>query len=340
MSRTKLVTNGTSRIAGSAGHPAPEFAILGAGALGSIIGAHLARSGRSVLMLARGERAKRIEQQGLRIKGLVEFTQVVPVLTDAVVFGGAQYLVVTTKTYGMDAALAPLRHAKIGAALSFQNGLMKNEQLAAAFGADRVLGALANTSGEVLPSGEVLFTRNEQLCIGELQNGLSDRCRAIADIIDASGVRASAVEDIQSLEWAKFASWAALMVLSITTRTETWKYVCDPDAALLMARLVREVGTLATACGVALSDQSMMPAASLCRGTEAEAASAIQLLGEQLRLKAPGHRMSTLQDLLAGRPLEVEETLGYAARKAAQLQLPLPLLDASYALARAIDRIR
>jgi len=113
----------------------------------------------------------------------------------------------------------------------------------------------------------------------------------------------------------------------------------DPDAALVLARLVREVGTLATACGVALTDQSMMPVASLCRGSEAEAARAIQALGEQLRLRAPRHRMSTLQDLQAGRPLEVEETLGYAARKAAEHGLALPLLDSSYLLARAIDRV-
>jgi ketopantoate reductase len=84
----------------------------------------------------------------------------------------------------------------------------------------------------------------------------------------------------------------------------------------------------------------MLPVARLCRGTEAAAAEAIQALGAELQLKAPRHRMSTLQDQLAGRPLEVEETLGYATRKAAQLQLSLPLLEASYRLARAIDRIR
>ena len=317
----------------------PEFAILGAGVLGSVIGAHLARAGRSVLLLARGARAQQIAEQGLRIRGLVEFDQPVPVLADPASFQGAQYLVVTTKTYSMESALAPLRQARIGAALSFQNGLMKNEQLAAAFGAERVLGAIANTSGEVLPTGEVLFTRNEQLCVGELSGALSERARAIAQLIDASGVHTSAVADIQSLEWAKFASWAALMVLSITVRTETWRYMSDPDAALVLARLVREVGALAAASGVALTDQSMMPVASLCRGPEAEAARAIQALGDQLRLAAPRHRMSTLQDLQAGRPLEVEETLGYAARKAAGLGLSLPLLDSSYLLARAIDRL-
>jgi len=315
-----------------------EFAVLGAGVLGSVIAAHLARASHEVLLLARGGRAQQVDAEGLRIRGLAEFDQRVPVLADPSAFRGAQYLIVTTKTYSMEAALAPLRQARIGAALSFQNGLMKNEQLAAAFGADHVLGAIANTSGEVLPGGEVLFTRNEQLCIGETTGAISTRVRTLVQAIDASGVRTSAVEDITRLEWAKFASWAPLMLLSITLRTETWRYLVDPDAALLAVRLVREVGALAEAAGVELTDQSMLPVASLCQGPESRAARTVQALGDQLQTRAPRHRMSTLQDLQAGRPLEVEETLGYAARKAAQLGLELPLLEAAWRLARAIDR--
>ena len=54
----------------------------------------------------------------------------------------------------------------------------------------------------------------------------------------------------------------------------------------------------------------------------------------------PTHRMSSLQDLEAGRPLEIEETLGYAVRRARELQQPVPLLDSLYHLAAAIDRTR
>lgn len=317
-----------------------EFAILGAGAIGSIIGAHLARSGHSVLMLARERRARQIEQQGLRITGLATFSQPVPVLANASEFKGADILIVATKTYATEAALEAIRQAQVGAAFSIQNGLMKNEQLAKAFGADRVLGALANTSGELLPVGEVLFTRNEQMCVGELVGGDSARAQKIARAIDASGVRTNAVPDIQSLEWSKFAAWAGLMVLSVTTRAVTWRYLTDPDSALVLARLVRELGVLAATCRVPLSDQSMLPVASLCRGSEAEAAATIQSLGSQLKANAPEHRMSTLQDLEAGRPLEIEETLGYAARKAMQLNLSLPLLNSFYSLIRGIDRVR
>jgi 2-dehydropantoate 2-reductase len=317
-----------------------EFAILGAGAIGSIIGAHLARSGQAVVMLARGQRAQDIAQRGLRIKGLAEFTQPVQVLTDASTLKRVDVLIIATKTYGTEASLAPLRHAQIGTALSIQNGLMKNGQLAAVWGSDRVLGALANTSGEQLPTGETLFTRNEQLCIGELAGGISTRAQHIANAIDRSGVRTSAVADIESLEWSKFAAWAGLMALSVTTRAVTWKYLVDPDSALVLARMVREVQALAAASGIRLSDQSALPVAAIARSTEAEAVAIIQAQGQRLKASAPQHRLSTLQDLEAGRPLEIEETLGYATRLAAQSNVSMPLLNSFYRLVAAIDRIR
>src|ERR1039458_6997312 len=114
-----------------------EFAILGAGAIGSILGAHLARAGHSVLMLARGRRAQQIAADGLRLTGLAEFAQPVPALSEPAQFTGAAALIVATKTYGTAAALAALRGAAVGVALSIQNGLMKNALLADVFGSSR-----------------------------------------------------------------------------------------------------------------------------------------------------------------------------------------------------------
>jgi 2-dehydropantoate 2-reductase len=320
--------------------PEVEFAILGAGALGSIIGAHLARSGRSVVMLARARRARQIAGDGLRIKGLVEFSQPVPTISDPLQLTGAGVLIVATKTYGTEAAIAPLRDANIGIAFSIQNGIMKNELLAAAFGGQRVLGSLANVSGELLDSGEVLFTRNADLFVGELDGVDSARARQVAQIIDASGVRARAVRDILSLEWSKFAAWAAMMAVSVTTRALTWKYLIDPGPALVLVRLVREVGTLASASNVQLSDRGVLPVATICRESERDAIALLEKLGLDMKSSAPEHRMSTLQDLEAGRPLEVEETLGHALRMAATLKLPMPLLSSFYELVAGIGRMR
>jgi 2-dehydropantoate 2-reductase len=320
--------------------PEFDFAILGAGAIGSIIGAHLARAGHRVVMLARGRRAAYLEQHGLAIRGLVDFNVAVHTLRDPRALRSAATLIVATKTPGTAAALEPLRAVQFDVTLSIQNGPLKNELLSAAFGAERVLGALADTSGELLAGGEVLFTRNVSIYVGELGGGESARAQRLAQLLDSSGVRAAATAEIQTLEWSKFCGWAGLMPLAVATRAHTWKYLSDPDSALLVTRLVREMGTLARALGIPLSDRAVLPAASLCTRTENEAVAMTMKLGEEYRRSAPTHRMSALQDVEAGRPLEVHETLGYACGKARELGLDLPLLAAFTRLIAAIDRTR
>ncbi|MBV8497121.1 MAG: NAD(P)-binding domain-containing protein, partial [Gammaproteobacteria bacterium] len=118
-----------------------EFAILGAGAMGSIVGAHLARAGHSVAMLARGARAEYLAQHGLTIRGLAEFTTPVRTLSDPRELASAATLIVATKTPGTAAAVEALRQARFDVTLSIQNGPLKNEILAGVFGRDRVLGA-------------------------------------------------------------------------------------------------------------------------------------------------------------------------------------------------------
>jgi 2-dehydropantoate 2-reductase len=318
-----------------------EYAILGAGAIGSILGAHLARAGHSVVMLVRERRARQIEEMGLRIRGLADFSVRVPAFTDPARFVGARVLIVAMKTPGTAAALAPLRNASIEAALSIQNGLWKNEQLAESFGERSVLGALANTSGEFLPSGEVLFTRNVNLFVGELAGGASERARRIAGEIDSSGVRAIAVDDILEREWTKFVGWVGLMSMSVTLRVGTGLYLSDPDCARVLVQLVREMATLANARGVKLTEQqSLLPLDTIVHGTEAAAIEAVQQAGRDFLATAPEHRMSSLQDLDAGRPLEVEETLGHAVRMAKEAKLTLPMLETFYRIVAAIDRTR
>jgi 2-dehydropantoate 2-reductase len=320
--------------------PGFDFAILGAGAIGSIIGAHLARAGNSVVMLVRGARAAYLEEHGITIRGLAEFTVPVRLLRDPRLLTRAGTLIVATKTPGTAEALRPLEHTQLQVALSIQNGPLKNELLTQAFGQERVLGALADTSGELLPGGEVLFTRNVKIYVGELGGGDSARAQAIARTLESAGVRAAATAEIQTLEWSKFCGWVGLMSLAVTTRAPTWKFLSDPDSALLLVRLVRETGVLARALGISLSDRAVLPAASLCDSREEDAVAVVRRLGADYRVNAPGHRMSALQDVEAGRPLEVNETLGYACERARALKLELPLLECFRRLIAATDRTR
>jgi 2-dehydropantoate 2-reductase len=270
-----------------------DFAILGAGAIGSILGAHLARAGHSVTMLVRERRATQLRSDGLRIKGLAEIATQVQVLTDTSQLRGANTLIVAMKTPGTAEALEPLRNADIGVAFSIQNGMWKNDALANVFGAQRVLGCLANTSGELLPSGEVLFTRNVNIYIGELPAGSSARAAGIARTIDASGVRATAVPDVLAREWTKFVGWAALMLMSITTRATTWRYLTDPDCALVLTRLVREVAAIAEAAGVTLiNEDTLLPLQGILNGKGDEAVQAVLQAGRDFQLNAPNKRKS------------------------------------------------
>jgi 2-dehydropantoate 2-reductase len=324
--------------------PEYEFAILGAGALGSILGAHLAEAGHSVVMLARGRRAEQIQSEGLRITGLSELTVRVPTLTDHRQLRSAGVLIVAMKTPGTAAALDNLKQPapgpRFGAALSIQNGPLKNDLLAREFGSETVLGALADTSGELRPDGAVLFTRNVSLFIGEFSGQASDRAQRIAGAIDAAGVRSSAVSDIESLEWSKFTAWVGLMALSVTTRAVTWRYLTDPGSARVLVRLVQEVGRLVRALNITLTDQAVLPVKTLCERTEESAIAAVIKVGREFQARAPEHRMSSLQDLNAGRPLEVHETLGYALERAAQQGIQMPLVEAFYQVIAAIDRLR
>jgi 2-dehydropantoate 2-reductase len=317
-----------------------EFAVLGAGAMGSIVGAHLTRAGHSVAMLARAARATQLEEHGITIRGLTEFTTAVRTVREPALLHSADTLIVATKTPGTMQALTALRHADFGVTLSIQNGPLKNEILTEVFGAARVLGALADTSGELLSDGAVLFTRNVNILVGELGGGESARAQRLARALDTAGVRAAATPEIVTLEWSKFCCWVGLMALAVSTRALTWKYLSDPDSALLLVRLVREMGRLAQALGIGLSDRAILPTATLCAVNEEQAVSIILRTGAQYRLSAPEHRMSALQDVQAGRPLEVNETLGYALEKARALKLELPLLECFTRLIAAIDRVR
>jgi 2-dehydropantoate 2-reductase len=317
-----------------------DFAILGAGAIGSILGAHLACAGHSVVMLARGRRATQIKDVGLRISGLADLTASVRVLTEPAALNKATVLIVAMKTMGTAEALAALQHTDIGTALSIQNGVLKDDLLVDVFGTEHVLGAVADISGELLENGVVTFTRNESVLLGELSGGDSRRCAKLATLINEAGVNASSVSNILTVEWSKFMAWVGLVALSVVTNLETWKYLSNPHSALVLARVVREMGKLAKVMAIVYTDQSILPVASICEGSEEHAVGLIRGIGRHLEKTAPMHTVSSLQDLRAGRPLEIHETLGYAVQKANQCGLSLPLLNTFYPLISAIEQVR
>jgi 2-dehydropantoate 2-reductase len=307
-----------------------KFAILGAGALGTILGAHLSRAGHEVVMIARGERARTLQRQGLVLNGLSNLKARPNVIDDPSKLAETDTLIIATKAIDTAKAVESLAHVRLTNALSVQNGVLKNELLASAFGYSRLLGAMADFSGELLADGEVKFTRNVCLHIGDERAGASARAVEVAKIIDEAGVRSQAVADIRTREWSKFTGWVAQFPLAVLTRQITWKFLVDERSALVLVRIIREAAALAAALKIDLVDGSPFPVPKIARASDAEAIEIVRGIGQIFHDKSPEHRMSAQQDVLRGSKLEHEETLGYALAKGRELGVPMPTLDSCY----------
>jgi 2-dehydropantoate 2-reductase len=314
-----------------------NIVILGAGALGSLLGAHLARSGEDVTLIARPQRAKAIQEHGVTVTGLANFVTPVQVTAQPQGLQQADALLVTVKTYDMEPALDSVAHLQVGAALSVQNGLIKGEQLARRFGWENTLGAAAHVSAELLSSGDVRFTANEWLSIGEFPTGTSARVAALVATLARAGIRAEASERIASVEWTKYVVNISWMALSALSRLETYKIFKHPDLAWMAAKLTREVAQLPARLGIPLLDQGAFSAKTLSTGTFEEAVASFQQVGGRMEAQgATAHKVSILQDLERGRRMEFEEMFGYAVRQGVGLGVPLPTVEFCYRIIKGV----
>jgi 2-dehydropantoate 2-reductase len=307
-----------------------RFAILGAGALGTILGAHLIRSGHEVTLIARGARAKWISQHGLVVHGLSEIQTRCAVVDATAKLSNVDCFIVATKAIDTAASLRPFAGLKVQTVFSMQNGVLKDSLSAQTFGGKAVVGAMADFSGELLAAGDVLFTRNVGLDLGELNGSISARVTELATLIDQAGVRCTAVPDIRTREWSKFVAWVALAPLAGLTRLNTWQFLTDDRGAQLAVELMREACRLADAMQVALMDLSPLPALKMRNASDAEGREVVKEIGRRFKSDAPDHRMSLLQDVDRGSAIEIKEILGFALEQAQQHDVDMPILRMSY----------
>jgi 2-dehydropantoate 2-reductase len=307
-----------------------KFAILGAGALGTILGAHLSRAGHEVAMIVRGERLRTLQRQGLVLNGLSEVKARPMIIDDPQKLRETGTLIIATKAIDTGAALETLRHVRVENAFSVQNGVLKNELLARVFGYSRVIGAMADFSGELLANGEVKFTRNVCLHLGEERGGASPRVDELVAAIEGAGVHCAAASNIRTREWSKYAGWIAQFPLAVLTRQITWKFLMDERSAMVIVRIVREAAHLAAALKIELTDMPPLPVPSIVHASDAQAIEIIRGIGQKFLENSPEHRMSAQQDVLRGSRLEYEETLGFALAKAREHGVAMPTLDTCY----------
>ncbi len=316
-----------------------KIIVMGAGALGSISAALLHESGHEVALVARGARAEHLWTNGVTIEGLANVTAQVPIVTDTSTLSDADLLIQTVKTFDMEAALAQLAHVKAKSALSVQNGVMKEDQMAATFGRDAVLISTSNFSGSVRDDGVALFTVNLGVTIGKFGGGLSPAVTAVCEAFESAGIKAIPSADTASAAWSKLVMWCGSAIACALTRIPTGKVLTDPDGSLLAARVMREVGAVAAAEGATVEEVNPYDLPALmAAASDAAAAIYVQEAAAVFLENMPQHKPSILQALEGGKQLEIGATLADVIARAEKHGIAVPATHSGYRLLAAIDR--
>src|SRR5438045_947720 len=143
-----------------------KILIVGGGGLGTVLAGYLARSGTETSLLVKPAQAAAYERDEVHIEGAASFIAPVRILTATQAQAELDYLLLCVTARDTEAALAPLRRVPIGAAVSLQNGVAKDEALARHFGESRVLGGLTYTAGTLLRPGYARATNPAGTFIG------------------------------------------------------------------------------------------------------------------------------------------------------------------------------
>ncbi|HEX5691003.1 MAG TPA: 2-dehydropantoate 2-reductase N-terminal domain-containing protein, partial [Roseiflexaceae bacterium] len=263
------------------------LALVGAGALGQAFAGLLAASGLPITLFATPRSAARLLDAGvIRLYGVAQLeipvtsapapAGQVAVTTDPAALPAGTGLIFATKAHQLPAAIAGVRAAwpPPGDDTSWvgglQNGLVKDDFLADAFGQERTLGMVTIFSGQSDAEGRINVTSRGMTYLGELGGGGSERVETAAALLQRADIPATASDDIQSVRWSKACHAAGIFGVSVLARASGPRMMRNPDLTRAYLALLRESATLAEAQGIALGDYSGFPVHSYLAQSEQE----------------------------------------------------------------------
>ncbi len=314
-------------------------AIVGAGAVGGVLAAALAER-TELSVLARGTTLQALQKDGWRIDGPDGKTQVLRVhaADRADSLGPQDLVVVTVKAHALP-EVAPIvmrlcrSHTRILVAMNgigwwFLSGLegpLKGASLDCidpggalerAMPAQRVIGAVVHWSASAIGPGRIRRTAGHRLIVGDALGGVSPETSMLQATLADGGMQVDASPRIQTDVWFKLWGNMTMNPLSALTRATCDRLLDDPLVTVLCHQVMREARDLGERLGLPIEQTP-----------EARCAVTRQL---------GAFKTSMLQDVEAGRPLEVEALLGAVHEMARRLGVAIPWTDALYGLTRVL----
>ena len=314
-----------------------RIGIVGAGAIGGWIGAQLAAAGHRVSMLARGDTLEAIRSGGLVLRlGDRESTYKVAVSNDPREFGVQDVVVLAVKAHSLP-AVAAAAAALIGpdtAVLPMMNGVPwwflgedaplrsvdADGTLGRAFPVTQVLGCVVHASSSSPRPGLVVVKMADRLILGEPGGADTLRVRTLVDLMTGAGIPAVRSERIRTDLWYKL--WGNMTMNPISALTlATSDRILDDDLVREFAqRIMEEARAIGARCGCAIQQ------------TAADRMVVTRQLG--------AFRTSMLQDVEAGRSIELDALLAAPREIAARFGIATPNMDALYGMTRLMGASR
>lgn len=319
-----------------------RFCIVGAGAIGGFVGAKLALGGEEVVFIARGRNLEAINASGMKVfyrDGREEVARVAATddyssagRFDVVVLAMKAHQVVAVveklpALFHDDTVVIPMQNGipfwyfhGHGGELAGRTvetvdpgGVLKN-----AIDARRIIGCVVYPAAELTAPGTVVHIEGERFPLGELDGSLSERVQAISAAFVKGGLKSPVLDNVRAEMWLKL--WGNLTFNPISALTHaTLVDICeDPHGRELAAQMMREAQAVAEKLGITFR-------VSLEKRIEGAA-------------KVGKHKTSMLQDVEAGRALELDALVGSVVELGQLAGVPTPTIAAIWRAAKLLDR--
>jgi 2-dehydropantoate 2-reductase len=320
-----------------------KFLIAGAGAIGAYVGARMARAGLDVTLYARGPHLRAMQERGVRVKSIDGDFESRPKTAGTLEeVGPIDVVLLAVKAHSLP-QLVPQLQLLLGSEItvvSMQNGVpwwffqgfggpcegLRLERIdpggviSAAIEPGRVLGSIVYFSTEITEPGVLRHTEGNRITLGEPNGARSDRSRKIAEALITAGLRCPITTRIRQEIWVKILGNVAFNPVSALTGATLVQMARDPEVAALIRSIMQEAEAVASHLGLEL------PVSIEQRMAGAE--------------KVGEHKTSMLQDLEAGRPLELEAVVGAVVELGERLNLSMANTRAVYACAKLLAECR
>jgi len=294
--------------------------VAGVGVIGSLFAAYLARVAEVTALTRREEHARALNEKGLRVSGRGDFVSQVTAATTPDALPKPELVIVATKGGDVDRIAAVLEgHWPDAIVMTVQNGIGA-DAIVAHHGGWPLLASVTFMSGTRHSDTQVEYVLDTATWIGPARATTPEDARRVAALIESSGLKAKAFDDVRPAQWSKLIFNATVNTVAALTglRHEAPFAALDEprDLGHLVRALMDEGKAVAKAAGVTLDEDPWE----------------MNVLATQ---RGHRHAPSMLEDVLAQRPTEVDMITGSLVREAHRLGVPVPLHETMYRLIKA-----